>query len=468
MELFSPENFPFPMHSIHIWKKGELLQESNYAPYKKGELHRMFSVTKSFTSLAIGALIAEGKLSLSDKICDRFPEYCPEEADPRLTSMCIKDMLTMRTCHRTTTYKLSADTHWVRSFFITAPDHEAGRIFKYDTSSAHTLAALVLKRSGKGVLDYLREVFLDRIGFSEDARILTDPFGCEIGGSGLICRPEDLLRTARFLLSLLNDSMKKDFPDVCGYADSLYDRAFFIRFSQYIKDAVSFHCPTLHEGKTLDEMQGYGYQFWRIRDGGVMMYGMGGQYVVIYPQAELIFVTTADTQSVQGGTQYILDEIRRIALSLAPELSVAPAGPDHSLSPVSIASDQATPINPSDVSLLYGDYELLTNPGGFQCLSLTPAELVLKEKCRSYVFPYKIRDLYPSLENVYGQKIYTAAYPQCDGSLYLRTQILDEYVGCIHFLLKGEKDQITVFLRKAEESLYPGFNGFLDGRRIHM
>ena len=481
MHQFS-SNFPFPFHSIMIMQNGKMLMEEYFPPFKKDGLHRMFSITKSFTSLAVGALVAEGRLNPDDRICDLFPEYMPADADDRLTGMTVRDMLMMRTCHKATTYKTDMTKHWVESFFMTSPDHAPGRIFKYDTSSAHTLAALVKKISGKGVLDYLREIYLDAIGFSKDAHILTDPFGCEIGGSGLVARPSDLLKTAQLLLSLYNGKFLKEYPELTG---DKHDRIFWENYTDYIKEAMSFQSPTLHEGKTIDEMQGYGYQFWMIRDGGVMMYGMGGQYVVLYPDKELIFITTADTQSVQGGTQYILDEIRWVAMSAdvitegshplthsANITDMASSSSDTHLtfSPSTSGENGSGSIFPAadDVSLMkgyYGSYRLLPNTSGFKKLTLTESELTLDTDSGHFVFPYGLNEAAASKESVYGQQIYTRAYPQPDDSLYLRVQILDEYVGCIHIMMNKENDEITVSLRKVEESLYKEFNCFLGGVR---
>jgi len=480
MTLFDPTHFPFPMHSIHILHKGKLLQEEYYAPYRRGMLHRMFSVTKSLTSLAVGALICEGRLVPDDRICGFFPEYTPADAPEQLRNMTVRDLLMMRTCHRSTTYKLDASAHWVRSFFITPPDHTPGRIFRYDTSAAHTLAALVAKLSGKGVLDYLREVFLDRIAFSDDAYILKDPFGCEIGGSGLVARPEDLLKLAPVLLAAYRDDPESLPPDLAGCADSLYDRSFWTRYTAYLREAMTCKSPTLHAGKTIDEMQGYGYQFWMLRNGGVMMYGMGGQYLVLYPEAELAFVTTADTQSVQGGTQYILDEIRRVALTLAPELAEkrsAFAVPCETVSPApetspednvfGIPSGRETgSCNAIGYRRFFGEYRLLPNEKGFRYFSLDDSVLTLKTDNRTFIFPYGLEEPREASESVYGQRIYTRAFPQPDGSLYLRSDILDDYLGCIHILLNGSTDALTILLGKIEESLYSEFNCFLDAERI--
>ncbi len=342
MKNFDAAAFPFPIHSVTVVCDGKVLQDDCFAPYEKGQMHRMFSITKSFCSMAIGALIAEEKLSLSDRITDFFPEYVPENADVRLLEMTIGDMLTMRTCHKATTYKVNMKENWVQSFFITPPDHTPGTFFKYDTSSSHVLAALVKKLTGKGVLDYLRPVFLNAIGFSESAYILTDPFGCEMGGSGLVCRPEDLVAVSSFLLDLLGGKLPEsimggshevpdsilhsnhEMPDsvsdaCCNVPDSVlqgshevpdsikggsYGPAFWSRFAAYMQEAVSCLVPTIAEGQTLDEQQGYGRMFWRLRtlsedESAFMMYGMGGQYCVFYPERRAIFVTTADSQNIK-------------------------------------------------------------------------------------------------------------------------------------------------------------------------
>lgn len=106
-----------PLHSVLIAQHGKLIFEKYYAPYCRNKLQRMFSVTKSFTSLAIGLLEQEGKISLQDPICDYFPEYLPGRVHPWLAEMTIENMLKMQTCYNMTTYnKTSTTENWVRSF----------------------------------------------------------------------------------------------------------------------------------------------------------------------------------------------------------------------------------------------------------------------------------------------------------------------------------------------------------------
>ena len=72
------EEQQLPLHSALIMRHGKVCMETYYKPYTRDTLHRMFSVTKSFVSLGIGLLEAEGKLSLDDKIVDFFPEKLPK------------------------------------------------------------------------------------------------------------------------------------------------------------------------------------------------------------------------------------------------------------------------------------------------------------------------------------------------------------------------------------------------------
>ena len=183
------------MHSILLIRHGKLVAETYYAPYTADTLHRMFSITKSFTSLAIGLLREEGKLFLDHKIIDYFPEKLPDGGvHPYLAEVTIKDMLRMASPHQNTTYKLNPEVDWVKSFFLVEPSHLPGTIFSYDTSSSHILAALAEKLSGRPLLEYLRLRFLDDIGFSRNAYVISDPMGVSMGGnlygyseSGLDC-----------------------------------------------------------------------------------------------------------------------------------------------------------------------------------------------------------------------------------------------------------------------------------------
>ena len=455
---FHHETFPIPLYSVLINHKGKRIQEEYVSPYTKNSMHRMFSAVKSFDALAICALASEGYLNLDDIIIQYFPDYLPENLHSFIADMTIQDLLDMRTCHSATTYKKDLSKNWTESFFTTAPDHRSGQVFIYDTSASHTLAALVNRISGKGVLEYLRSIYLNDIGFSKDAYILRNSIGEEIGGDGLIARSEDLMVTAEFLMALYKGTWKDSYSYLLN---DQYDEAFYQRYSTLVRQCMSWRSPTLHVGKTLDECQGYGSQFWIIRN-GIMIYGLGGQYAVMYPEEDLIIVTTADTQSIQGGSQILLDEMNRIDSQLRAEAGRPPL-------PVTVPDRPATYGDPAclqtAIHSIAGTYQFPENSLELQSCTIDDEAVTFLYQDRTYRFPILLSQPMETEDPVYHQKLYIRTSGLPDGALYQHVQILGEYVGSIRILMKGDGTHLTLFYRMIE----PVSNvtkGFLEGLRV--
>ena len=478
------------IHSLLADQGGCRIFEEYVYPYSASRMHRMFSVTKSFVSLAIGFLIEEGKLSLEDKIVTFFPEYEPKGGfHPYLSDMTIRDMLRMETCHTSTTYKFHVNTNWVESFFVTQPSHRSGKVFNYDTSSSHTLAALVKKLSGMGVLDYLRTKIPSEYIFSKDAYIITDPFGDEIGGAGLMCYPEDLLKAGRFVMDeLLKDDKLCDGQN----EESLSEGALLAfckgdhctevtSFGDYIKEAVSFKVPNIQTGQVTEERQGYGYQFWRIR-GGFCMYGMGGQYVLFYPQYDLVIVTTADLQNIKGGTQPLLDIIHDSLLEYAP-----------SFSKYEKDIEECTLLKNYSPCFDY-TYRILNEPltngfkesgdkARFESFHISYGDsgcLSIKQRSGSgvidYIIPFDLtkecEGSLPLVDPATGQLLSATSREvpfisksrwTASDTLYIELSLIGEDVGSIHINMNISADNLTVQMRKIVEARFEDFTGFIEG-----
>ena len=132
------------MHGFILDVQGEVKATAYYPPFEEGKAHRMYSVSKSMTALAIGLLLDEGKISLDDRIADYFRDFLPEKPDARLMRLKIRDMLRMATCYRATVYR-ETDDDWTKPFFTAEPTHEPGTVFHYDTGCSQVLAALVAR-----------------------------------------------------------------------------------------------------------------------------------------------------------------------------------------------------------------------------------------------------------------------------------------------------------------------------------
>ena len=469
-----------PMHSLHVLLSGQTELEAYYAPCHKGQLHRMFSVSKNLTALAVLKLCETGALSLEDSICRYFPEYTNESTHPWVLQTTIKNMLMMRSCHAATTYKFDMTRDWGESFFTVPPTHKPGTVFHYDTSATHTLCALVEKLSGRPMLDYLKDVMLREIGWSEDSYMLTDPFGHSLGGSGLMATAEDLVLLGKLLLQ-----------EGCWNGKQLLKR-------ELLAQALAWHSATAVTGPITSERQGYGYSFWHGEHDALVCYGMGGQLILCYPALELLVVTTADTQGMNGANQLIYDAVHRFLLpdlqdrtesgavseadreklrqrvaqlrmesvshvfsqSCSPLLRIAP------LAELSAGTVQFLDAR-TDGSRIQGKVYQIQEGSSFTRLSL---ELTHERGVLHYTLgavecslPFGLEEVISSRFPGYDMFCASSGMWLDEHTFYIRTHLLDTSVGSIHFQLYFGENDVTVFLKKQEESLFGEYSGHLYG-----
>ena len=271
------------MHGFVLRRGGETIAEAYYAPFAPGQMHRMYSVSKSMTALGIALMAQEGKLTLDDPICSHFPDKLPPEPDERLLRLTIRDMLRMATCYEKTTYREGIDRDWAATFFCGRATHEPGTVFFYDTSCSQVLCALVERLSGKGMLALLEERIFAPIGASDPKRWLTDPSGVCQGGTGLLMSLRDLAKVSQLIMDGGRGLIPADF----------------------LAEATALQIDTSMQANP-EERFGYGWQFWRTRN-GYAMYGMGGQLAVFCPEQDVLLCTIADTRLDPFGVQRIYD-----------------------------------------------------------------------------------------------------------------------------------------------------------------
>lgn len=264
-------------HSILITRGGETLYEEYRAPFGPGDIHRMYSVTKSFVAAGIGALLDEGLIGLDDPIISFFPDKLPENVPEELKAQTVRNMLMMNTCVSCNWFYPGVVDR-TKYYLAQKPNRPAGTLFDYDSTGSYVLGALIERLSGMKLLDYLKAKFLNKIGGFENACILETPDGTAWGDSALCCTPRALERFARFVMQ-----------EGMWEGEQLVSAA-------YMRDAVSCRTATDVTGKVGYNNYGYGYQIWRTQTGGFAFHGMGGQQMICEPEKRLIFVCTGDNQ----------------------------------------------------------------------------------------------------------------------------------------------------------------------------
>src|SRR6516225_3838362 len=151
------------LHSFMLMRHGHVVSECWWAPYHAQAPHSLFSLSKSFTSTAVGLAIAEGKLRLDDEVLKFFAEDAPTEPSNNLKAMRVSDLLRMSTGHQTEPAR-RADQPWTKTFLAQPVPFKPGTHFLYNTSATYMLSAMVQKATAMTLLEYLRPRLFEPLG----------------------------------------------------------------------------------------------------------------------------------------------------------------------------------------------------------------------------------------------------------------------------------------------------------------
>jgi CubicO group peptidase (beta-lactamase class C family) len=276
------------MHSFMLVRHGYVVAEGWWKPEAADKPHVLHSLSKSFTSTAVGLAVSEGKLSVDDPVLRFFPDDAPPEPSANLKAMRVRDLLTM-TSGQQIEVKFTNDIPWVRSFLAQAVPFKPGTHFLYNTPGTHMLSAIVRKATGETVLDYLRPRLFDPLGI-ENPEWGSSPQGNTIGGSGLKIRTEDIAKFGLLYLQKGRWHGKQLVP------------------SSWVEQATSKQVSNGSD-PTKDWDQGYGFQFWRCRHGAFRGDGANGQFCVVLPEEDAVIAITADTRDMQAELNVVWDKL---------------------------------------------------------------------------------------------------------------------------------------------------------------
>lgn len=270
------------MHSFMLLRHGAVVAEGWWSPFKPEYPHMLFSLSKSFTSTAIGMVIAEGRLSEEDFVLSFFPKEAPRKVSKNLAVMRIKHLLSMTTGHGEDTLPFLVsrkDENWIKAFLMRPVEYEPGTHFLYNTGATFMLSAILQKVTGERLLDYLTPRLLVPLGI-RDASWERGSGGINLGGWGLNIKTEDIARFGQFYLQKGVWEGKRLLPEA------------------WLEKATSFQVSNGSKADS-DWEQGYGYQFWRCRFNAYRADGAFGQYCVVIPEQDAVLAVTAGLGEMQ-------------------------------------------------------------------------------------------------------------------------------------------------------------------------
>jgi len=266
------------VHSVMVVRRGHVVAEGWWAPYTPDLRHQLYSLSKSFTSTAVGIAVAEGKLRVDDPVLGFFPDEAPAEAAAHLKAMRVADLLRMATGHQTEPPRAPADS-WVRQFLGHPVPFKPGTHFLYNTAATYMQSAIVQKATGEKLLDYLAPRLFRPLGI-EGATWEESPEGISTGGYGLSIRTEDIATFGQLLLRRGTWEGRQLVP------------------AEWIEAATSRQVAN-GSSPTSDWDQGYGYQFWRCRHGAFRGDGAFGQFCIVLPREDAVVAITSGTRDMQ-------------------------------------------------------------------------------------------------------------------------------------------------------------------------
>ncbi|MEY4382733.1 MAG: 6-aminohexanoate-oligomer exohydrolase [Bacteroidota bacterium] len=298
----SYSNGKHELHSVMVLRHGKVIAEGWAKPYAADVKHTMYSVSKSWTSTAIGFLVDAGKLRVEDKVISFFPENKDITSNQYLHDLRVKDLLMMAAGHTVEPLRnvVATSDNWVRGFLSAQIDHQPGSKFLYNTLATYMLSAIVQKVSGQKTIDFLETKLLQPLHI-KNIDWETDPKGINVGGWGIRVKTEDMAKFGQLYLQKGKWNGKQ------------------ILSEKWVTEATSKQIeqdPTARQSKkdSSDWLQGYGYQFWRCRNGAFRADGAFGQYIVMFPEKDAVVVITSESQDLP-------DDLNNIWQHLLPAFS---------------------------------------------------------------------------------------------------------------------------------------------------
>ncbi len=284
------------MNSFMLVRHGHVVAEAWWAPYDAETPHVLYSLSKSFTSTAVGLAINEGKLTIHDEVAKFFPEDIPEEPSANLKAMRVRDLLRMTTGHQTEppTWRDEPDSPlkgatWTKKFYAHPVNFKPGTLFLYNTSATYMQSAIVQKVSGMTVRDYLVPRLFEPLDIATPTWFAS-PEGVSAGGFGLNLKTEDLAKFGQLYLQNGEWHGKQLIP------------------AAWVKQATTRQTSNGSDPSS-DWSQGYCFQFWRSRHNSYRGDGAFGQYLLVLPEQDAVIIITSGVKNMQDVMNRVWDKL---------------------------------------------------------------------------------------------------------------------------------------------------------------
>lgn len=276
--------------NIMMTRNGKVIGELAFSPFKKEMWHVTHSLSKTILSMAVGYLVTDGKLSLDEKVVDIFADKIPLLPSARLKQLTVKDLLMMSSGVSLNESAAVTTNDWIKDYLRAEITFEPGESFQYNSMNSYMLSAIIKRKTGKNVMDYLRPRLFVPLGITNIAWEKSNE-GHEKGGWGMYVTIEDLTKIG---ILLMHDGKW----NVKGKEKQVFPQ-------DWIKEMVTIHQPS---EKQNDD---YGYHIWISRKNDYYyLSGLFGQLVFVHPATQTVVTMFAANRNIlnNGG---VIEKIKK-------------------------------------------------------------------------------------------------------------------------------------------------------------
>ncbi|OZB96911.1 hypothetical protein CJP46_10245 [Paenibacillus sp. XY044] len=286
------EELELQVNRLMLLQEGRVTARFNRQPYRDGAPTLLFSLSKSFTSIAAGIAWDEGYIRLTDPVISYFPDKLTGNVPPYLSQMTIHHLLSMNTGHHDNIYGrvMNSGPDWATTFLSLKPEHPPGSHYVYNTHATYMVAAVLERATGMSLVEYLKPRLFEPLGV-DLVDWETCPMGVAAGGMGLSIPIDGV---AKFGQMLLNEGM---------YGGRR------IVSAEYVRLATSEQSDNRRNETRADFSEGYGYQFFRCRQGCYMGNGGFGQLCFVAPKHGIVIAAASSMSHMKKQLPQLLDLI---------------------------------------------------------------------------------------------------------------------------------------------------------------
>ena len=287
-------------HSLMILRHGHIITEGWWSPYSSEHRQQLYSLSKSFTSTAIGFAVTEGLLSVEDPVIKFYPDLLPDKVSDNLAALKVKHLLSMSVGQEKDSIRIievsPPGVFWEKTFLSLPVVFEPGSQFLYNSGASYMLSSIVKKVSGKSAHEYLKTRLYQPLDI-KGATWVENWEGVNIGASHLRIRTEDIAKFGQLYLQKGKWNGQQIIPE------------------KWVAEATSKH---IENGKNDSSWgYGYGYQFWLNPPGGFRADGAFGQFSMVLPELDAVVAITSESIDTKTTMQIVWD-------NLLPKMKPAP------------------------------------------------------------------------------------------------------------------------------------------------